>query len=195
MSELLTLYVTSHQTGEFVCIRNAVRDVKQPERWVIPPYQTPNPMPDEKLGDNEYWAYLDSSDKPVRDYHLGDWVKKKRLVEVIAYLKSNPTKIKKFDDESLITSEYTIEKPATPWDEWINGAWVTNESNKYIAEYDQVDNARRAAYREVSDPLYMEAWRKESKGLIDEATAFRQQADAAVELIQSEYPWPTSPNN
>ncbi len=75
----------------------------------------------------------------------------------------------------------------------VNGNGVTNQSNKYIAEYDQVDSARRVAYREVSDPLYMEAWRKESKGLVDEAAAFRQQADAAVELIQTENPWPTPP--
>ncbi|MBY7871707.1 hypothetical protein KW423_11475 [Vibrio fluvialis] len=88
---------------------------------------------------------------------------------------------------------FTLVKPITVFDEWIDNAWVTNQSNKYIAEYDQVDSARRAAYREVTDPLYMEAWRKESKGLVDEAAVFRQQADAAVELIQAENPWPTPP--
>jgi hypothetical protein len=160
---------------------------------VIPPYQTPTVLPSKSLDDNEYWAFLDSNDKPVRDYQLGGWMKKKRHIKVTAYLKSDATKLKEFDDASLVTDEYTLEKPLTQWDEWIDNTWVTNESNKYIAEYDQVDSARRAAYREVSDPLYMEAWRKESKGLVDEAAAFRQQADAAVELIQSENPWPTPP--
>lgn len=195
MSESLTLYVTSHQTGELLGTREAVKDVKQPKRWVIPPYQTPTVLPNERLDDNEYWAYLDSNNKPVRDYQLGVWVNKKRYIKVTAYLKTDATKHKKFDDASLVTDEYTLEKPLTQWDEWINDVWITNEGNKYIAEYDQVDSARRSAYREVSDPLYMAAWRKESKGLVDEATDFRQQADAAVELIQAKNPWPTPPTN
>ena len=193
MSESLRLYVTSHQTGELLGIRNAVKDIKQPERWVIPPYQTPVNLPKDSLDNNEYWAYVDLNNKPVRDYKFGTWVKQKHHIKVTAYLKSDVTKQKEFDDVSLVTIEYTLEKPSTQWDEWIVDAWVTNESNKYIAEYDQVDSARRAAYSEVSDPLYMEAWRKESKGLGDEAAAFRQQADAAVELIQAEHPWPTPP--
>ncbi len=120
------------------------------------------------------------------------WLVELKPVEVTTYhKKTRETKV--FDDVSLVTDEYTVEKPSTPWDEWIDNTWVTNESNKYIAEYDQVDSSRRAAYREVSDPLYMEAWRKESKGLVDEAAAFRQQADAAVDLIQAENPWPTPP--
>ncbi|MGD8170083.1 hypothetical protein ACQEXU_00365 [Vibrio sp. TRT 21S02] len=121
-----------------------------------------------------------------------EWLVELKPVEVKAYHKKTHEP-KVFDDASLVSDEYTQEKPLTHWDEWINDAWVTNESNKYIAEYDQVDSTRRAAYREVSDPLYMEAWRKESKGLTDEAAAFRQQADAAVELIQAEHPWPTPP--
>ncbi|WP_216599464.1 hypothetical protein [Vibrio hepatarius] len=195
MSELLRLYVTSHQTGELLGNREAVRDVKRPERWVIPPYHTPTAPPKESLDDNEYWAFMDSNGQPVRDYQLGGWMKKKRHIKVTAYLKSDATKQKVFDDVSLVTDEYTLEKPLTQWDEWINDTWITNEANKYIAEYDQVDSARRSAYREVSDPLYIEAWRKESKGLVDEAAEFRQQADAAVELIQAENPWPTPPTN
>lgn len=120
------------------------------------------------------------------------WLVELKPVEVTAYHKQTKES-KVFDDASLVTDEYTLEQPDTQWDEWTNNTWVTNESNKYIAEYDQVDSARRVAYREVSDPLYMEAWRKESKGLVDEAAAFRQQADAAVELIQTENPWPTPP--
>lgn len=118
------------------------------------------------------------------------WLVEPKPVEVTAYNKQTHES-KVFDDASVVTDDYTLKKPSTQWDEWIDNTWVTNQSNKYIAEYDQVDSQRRAAYREVSDPLYMEAWRKESKGLVDEAAAFRQQADAAVELIQAEHPWPT----
>ena len=120
------------------------------------------------------------------------WLVEPKPVEVTGYNKQTQ-EAKVFDDASLVTDEYTLEKPSTLWDEWVDGAWVTNQSNKYIAEYDQAGSARRSAYSEVSDPLYMEAWRKESKGLVDEAAAFRQQADAAGELIQAEHPWPTPP--
>lgn len=109
------------------------------------------------------------------------------------YDESDCTKSEVVSELGPIKDGFTPDKPLTIFDERIDGKWVTNQSNKYIAEYDQVDSARRAAYREVSDPLYMEAWRKESKGLVDEAAAFRQQADAAVELIQAEHPWPTPP--
>lgn len=109
------------------------------------------------------------------------------------FLKEDCTKSFVVSVVGPIDDQWTLKKPTTQWDEWVDNMWVTNLRSKYIAKYDQVDSARRAAYREVSDPLYMEAWRKESKGLVDEAAAFRQQADAAVELIQSEHPWPTPP--
>lgn len=117
------------------------------------------------------------------------WLVELKLVEVTAYNKQTQDN-KQFDDVSLITDDYTKDKPSTQWDEWNGTAWVTNQSNKYISEYDQVDNARRAAYREVSDPLYMEALRKEARGLTDDAAEFRNQANAAVELIKLKHPWP-----
>nr|AKN38653.1 Phage tail fiber protein [Vibrio tasmaniensis] len=110
--------------------------------------------------------------------------------KVTAYLKSNGTESKEFGDKTLVTDNYTLESPSTQWDEWNGTAWVTNQSNKHIAEYNQADSARRAAYREVSDPLYMEALRQESRGLTDEAAEYRAQADAAVELIKLNLPWP-----
>ncbi|MEZ9673707.1 hypothetical protein AB4282_20390 [Vibrio lentus] len=118
------------------------------------------------------------------------WIVELKHVEVTAYHKQTQEP-KQFDDVSLIADDYTQEKPLTQWDEWNGTTWVTNQSNKYIAEYDQVDSARRAAYRNVSDPLYMEALRKEARGLTDDAADFRNQADAAVELIKAEFPWPT----
>ena len=118
------------------------------------------------------------------------WIVELKHVEVTAYHKQT-LETKQFDDASLVTDEYTLKKTLTQWDEWNGTAWVTNQSNKYIAEYDNADSARRAAYRNVSDPLYMEALRKEARGLTDDAADFRNQADAAVELIKAEFPWPT----
>lgn len=89
-----------------------------------------------------------------------------------------------------IKEGFTSNKPTTPFDEWNGTAWITNQSNKHIAEYNQVDSARRSAYQSVSDPLYMEALRNESRGLTDEAAEYRAQADSAVELIKTKFPWP-----
>lgn len=111
----------------------------------------------------------------------------------VIFDESDCTKFKSVEKLGSIPDGWTDDEPKTPFDERINGIWITNQSNEYIAEYDQVDSARRAAYRDVSDPLYMEAWIKESKGLTDEAAAFKQQADAAVELIKAEHPWPIQP--
>ncbi|WP_342356322.1 hypothetical protein, partial [Vibrio aestuarianus] len=118
-------------------------------------------------------------DVEIVENHLGKMV----------YNKSDLTS-KVVDCLGSIDSNYTISKPSSMYDEWVNESWVTNQSNKHIAEYNQVDIARRAAYREVSDPLYMEALRKESRGLTDEAAEYRTQADAAVELIKLNLPWP-----
>lgn len=191
----MILHITSHKTGELLGTRESIEDIKNPDRVVIPPYHTPSAFPSDKLSYNEYWALLDSNGNPVRDYQDGEWVKKERQVKVTAYLKDDGVKTKEFDDKSLVDDNYTLEKPSTQWDEWNGTAWVTNQSNKYIAEYDQVDSARRDAYRNVSDPLYMEALRKEARGLTDDAADFRNQADAAVELIKAENPWPTPPTN
>lgn len=122
------------------------------------------------------------------------WLVEAKLVEVTAYHKATQQE-KTFDDLSLLTQEYTVVKPATQFDEWIDAAWVTNLSNKFIADYDAVDSTRRALYREVSDPLYMESYRKKENGEFEEAAIFKSQADAAVQQIQIKNPFPTPPIN
>lgn len=114
MSNLLTLYIFSHKTGELLGTREAVEDIKQPGRFVIPPYATPTPYPKEDLNEHQYWAYLDEQGKPVRDYSFGDWVKKEKHIKVTAYNKQNQQP-KQFDDKSLVDDEYTINKPPTAY--------------------------------------------------------------------------------
>lgn len=125
----------------------------------------------------------------LEDLSGTEYVEDHRGVRI--YDKSDCSKSETVTDLGEIKEGFTLDKPTTTFDEWNGTAWVTNQSNKYIAEYDQVDSDRRAAYRNVSDPLYMEALRKEARGLTDDAADFRNQADAAVELIKAEFPWPT----
>lgn len=122
------------------------------------------------------------------------WAVEPKFVEVTAYHKQTH-ETKDFDDASLITDDYTKDEPVTQWDEWINNAWVTNKSNQYIAEYNQVDNARRGQYVQVCDPLFAEANIKRLQGFEDDAQAIEAQVLAARDKIQTENPWPTPPSN
>ncbi|MGD8109386.1 hypothetical protein [Vibrio sp. TRT 17S01] len=195
MSESLMLYVTSHVTGELLGTRDATKDIKQPSRFVIPPYCVPQSHPQEQLQENEYWAYLNASNEPVRHYSDGKWIKKVRYVKVTAYNKQT-REPKEFADKSLVTSECTLLKPKTPWDEWSVDSWVTNLSDKYIAEYNQVDDTRRYQYDLIVRPLMDEAQIKRVSGTIEhlsEADELEKQAIAARLKIQTENPWPTPP--
>lgn len=94
-----------------------------------------------------------------------------------------------------IKEGFTLDKPLTQFDEWIDDAWVTNKSNQHIAEYNQVDSVRRSQYVQVCDPLFAEANIKRLQGFEDDARAIEAQALAARDKIQIENPWPTSPAN
>nr|WP_217702166.1 hypothetical protein [Vibrio ostreicida] len=93
-----------------------------------------------------------------------------------------------------IESGFTSEKPETEFDEWVNGAWVTNVKNQYITQYNQVDDRRRAAYQNMVAPLTDEAYIKrhliQTAEAIVDAEQLEKQALAARLKIQAENPWP-----
>lgn len=143
MRDSLKLYITSHKTGALLGSRYAEKDVKNPERFVIPPYQTPTCVPDDTAGENEYWAYLDDGGQPVRDYNCGSWVKKEKQIEVTAYHKQTQ-QTKEFDDESLVTGEYTIKEPPTPYHEFVDSDWVSSKEKALLAKRAEINNWRTA---------------------------------------------------
>jgi hypothetical protein len=114
------------------------------------------------------------------------------------YDESNCTKSEVVSEFGPIKEGFTPDKPLTEFDERIDGVWVTNESDKYIAEYNQVDDARRAAYLQVVTPLIDEAKIKrdliKTAKAVTEADELERQALAARLKIQSENPWPVSLN-
>ena len=111
------------------------------------------------------------------------------------YDESDCTKSEVVSELGPIKDGFTPDKPQTEFDERINGAWVTNESNKYIAEYNQIDDKRRALYSQMCDPLKMEAMDLMDEGKEAEALQLKQQALAAKQKIKTENPWPTPPEN
>lgn len=91
-----------------------------------------------------------------------------------------------------IKEGFTYDEPSTLYDEWINNQWVTNLRNKYIADFNDVDEARRGLYSYACDPLIAEANIKRLQGHDQEALDMETQALAARARIQVDHPWPES---
>ncbi|MDE1235768.1 phage tail protein [Vibrio aestuarianus] len=118
---------------------------------------------------------------------------KELYVKVTAYLKSDCTQQKEFDDKTLVTDDYTLDVPKTRFDEWINEAWVTNLQNQYQAQVQQVTDKRAYLYLDV-DRLANEGKRiLEIEGDEAKAEEYRLQANALYLKIRDENPWPTPP--
>ena len=138
-------------------------------------------------------AVLNESGKPIDS----DYIEDHRGIRV--YDESDCTKSYVISELGPVPEGHTLDKPLTVHDERIDGKWVTNESNKYIVEYNQVDNSRRAAYSLIISPLLEEAHIKRTliatPEAIAEADEIEKQALAARIKIQNENPWPTPPTN
>ncbi|MEL7291504.1 MAG: hypothetical protein AAGJ88_04195 [Pseudomonadota bacterium] len=122
------------------------------------------------------------------------WLVELKPVEITAYNKQTHES-KAFDDASLVTNEYTLEKPLTQWDEWIDDCWVTNLSNKFIHDYAQVDATRSALYTQLTDPLESELARKQRQGKNDAVQVLSDRINELEAKIKAENPYPDSPTN
>ncbi|MPX98032.1 hypothetical protein EHW61_15465 [Salinivibrio sp. VYel6] len=136
-------------------------------------------------------ATFDENGNPAGSEYIED------LRGVVIYDKTDCTHSETVSELGEIKAGFTTEKPATRFDEWINDRWVTNESDLYIANYNAVDNARRAAYSRIVAPLTEEAYIKrhliKTEAAIAEADELEKQALAARRKIQAENPWPEPP--
>lgn len=134
-------------------------------------------------------AVLDESGKAIDSEYVEDH----RGTTI--YDESDCTKSEVVAELGPIKKGFTPDKPLTIFDERINGKWKTNQSNKYIAEYNQIDDKRRALYSKMCDLLKMEAMDLIDEGKEAEALQLKQQALAAKQKIKTENPWPTPPEN
>jgi hypothetical protein len=89
-----------------------------------------------------------------------------------------------------IKDGFTYDEPSTPYDEWIDNQWVTNQSNQHIADFNEVDEIRRGLYSRACDPLIAEANIKRLQGDEQAALEMEAQALAARVVIQNDHPWP-----
>ncbi|HDB1442978.1 TPA: phage tail protein [Vibrio cholerae] len=177
-----TVYHYNHATRLYVG-KSIVSRVAGYDSYIVPQFATLVVPPE----------FDDTVEQARFDLKSGTWVIEPKLIKVTAYLKSDCTKQKEFDDVTLVTDDYTLKKPATQFDEWSDDAWVTNISNQYIDEFNQVDNLRRSLYFAMVDPLVSEANIKRLQGKEAEAIELERQAIAAREKIQLDHPWPVNP--
>ncbi|MGF1876657.1 hypothetical protein L4D77_15170 [Photobacterium frigidiphilum] len=109
------------------------------------------------------------------------------------YNEANCRESKRVQTLDEIEEGWGFTQPSTPFDEWVNGTWVTNVNHQYQAAYNQVDTLRRGLYVCVVDPLISEATIKRLLGDEETSLALETQAIAARTKIQAENPWPTPP--
>ncbi|MGF1805853.1 hypothetical protein L4C31_11450 [Aliivibrio sifiae] len=110
--------------------------------------------------------------------------------EQLIYDCSDCTLYEEVEVIGVIKEGFTLNKPLTPYDEWIDNQWITNQSNKHIADFNQIDEMRRGLYSRACDPLIAEANIKRLQGDEQAALDMEAQALAARLEIQHQYPWP-----
>ncbi|ELV8694348.1 hypothetical protein QNE54_001064 [Vibrio fluvialis] len=160
-------------------------------------FSTTQALPDILLTENEYIAMLDADGKV--QYWPDDtnctWQVKTRFEKVSAYNKADRvTKI--FDDQSLVTDDFTLKAPNTQfdvWDETLDN-WQTDLQAQYEAELQQVTNIRESLYTQIVDRLNNEAnMIRRVEGNEAKAAEYEAQADAAYMKIRADNPWPIAP--
>lgn len=159
--------------------QSQIHEVPGYDNYILPQFSTWVAKPD----------FDEETEQANFDVKNQKWLVELKLVEAMAYHKQT-REPKVFDDESLVTDEYTLKKPLTPWDEWMDGGWITNESNRYIDGYNNADDTRRHLYLTICDPLMAEANIKRLQGHEIEAKEYEQQALFLRVKIQQENPYP-----
>ncbi|NOH35619.1 hypothetical protein [Vibrio chagasii] len=154
------------------------------DEYILPQFSTWVPKTD----------FDEETEQAKFDVNDQNWVVELKPVKVTAYHKQTHES-KVFDDASLVTGEYTLEKPLTQWDEWIDDSWVTNLSNKYIHDYAQVDATRSALYTQLTDPLESELARKQRQGKTNEVQILSDRINELEAKIKAENPYPEAPAN
>ena len=115
--------------------------------------------------------------------------------EKTIYNTQNSKQSKTVEQLGAIEDGWTLLKPATQFDEWLNDAWVTNEQAQYEAQVQQVDATRRSLY------LNVDALRNEAAMIRDveddeaKAADYDEQAKELYLKIREDNPWPTAPES
>ncbi|WP_417883026.1 hypothetical protein [Vibrio rumoiensis] len=90
----------------------------------------------------------------------------------------------------VIEDDWTLLKPSTQFDEWIDSEWVTNEQMEYEAQVQQVDAIRRALYLNVDALRNKAAMIRVLEADETKAADYDEQAKALYLKIRNENPWP-----
>ncbi|NVJ61809.1 MAG: hypothetical protein HWE27_15555 [Gammaproteobacteria bacterium] len=178
----------SNVSGEYIASKNLEHVIG---------FTTSQKLPSVELAKNEYFAMLDENGNVNQwpDKNGCTWQIKTRFEQVTAYHKETKEP-KQFDDKTLVTDDYTLEKPATQFDNWDSQLddWVTDLQAKYEYDYQQVNSIRGSLYSQIVDRLNSEAEMiRRTEGNEAKALDYEAQADAAYIKIREDNPWPLPP--
>lgn len=168
--------------------------VREIDSDMLRPLVTDKSLPTAVLdAEKQYYSFRDQEDNvPYWPDDSCEWVVKDKQIKVTAYNKETQ-ETKEFDDKSLVTDDYTLLKPSTQFDEWIDGAWVTNLQAQYEAQVKQVDATRRSLYLNVDALRNEAAMIRAVEADETKAADYDEQAKALYLKIRDENPWPTPP--
>lgn len=112
------------------------------------------------------------------------------------YNKQAPTQSQVVTQLGAIEDGWTLNKPATQFDNWDNQLddWVTDLQAKYEFDYQQVNSTRGSLYSQIVDRLNSEAEMiRRTEGNEAKALDYEAQANAAYVKIREDNPWPLPP--
>lgn len=114
--------------------------------------------------------------------------------EKTIYNTQDCTQSKAVEKLGSVEDGWTLLKPATQFDEWIDNTWVTNEQAQYEAQVQQVDATRRSLYLNVDALRNEAAMIRAVEADETKAADYEEQAKALYLKIRDDNPWPEPPS-
>jgi hypothetical protein len=158
------------------------------DEYILPQFSTWVAKPD----------FNEETEQAKFDVENQKWLVELKPVEVTAYHKQTH-EFKVFNDSSLVTEEYTLEKPLTQWDEWVEGSWATNESVKESYKIRQnIDAAKVLRDQKITEGIFVHSapWQVRTaedlvniQDIIDEAKFQNLPADATINFRLADNTW------
>ncbi|ELL9332608.1 phage tail protein [Vibrio fluvialis] len=98
------------------------------------------------------------------------------------------------DENEIVPDGWTDHAPATSFDYWLNGKWLTDQQKRYEFELQKVSDTRYQLYVQIVDRLNREAEMiLQIEGDQAKADEYKKQAEAAYIKIRTENPYPAPP--
>lgn len=115
--------------GLFTTVSTAEKDPLEKDKYLIPAFATTQDVIEEKNGFDRVFKNADGSvPKYSASAPNATWQYEKQFVKCTAYNKKSQGQ-KEFDDETLVTEDYTLLVPESKYHTFENDAWTLTDEN------------------------------------------------------------------